>query len=55
MKFLFDARNKRIGIAIGPRTWFGNSVAPNFISNGGIVLNNTFTGAVSLSFLLHGV
>ncbi|KAG8219008.1 hypothetical protein J3R82DRAFT_4764 [Butyriboletus roseoflavus] len=36
----------KIGIAIGPRTWFGNAYGNN-VSNGGTVQNNQFTGAFS--------
>lgn len=36
----------RIGIAIGPRTWFGNQYGNN-VSTGGTVLNNQLTGAFS--------
>lgn len=36
----------RIGIAIGPRTWFGNQHGNN-VSTGGIVQDNQFTGAFS--------
>lgn len=34
----------RIGIAIGPRTWFGNQYYQN-VSSSGTVLNNNLTGA----------
>jgi parallel beta-helix repeat protein len=34
----------RIGIAIGPQTWFGDYFGAN-ISSSGTVLNNMFTGA----------
>jgi len=34
----------KIGIAIGPRTWFGNTYGAN-VSSSGTVLNNTLTGA----------
>ncbi|KAH7919536.1 hypothetical protein BV22DRAFT_1115172 [Leucogyrophana mollusca] len=36
----------KIGIAIGPRTWFGNEYGNN-VSSGGTVLNNQLTGAFS--------
>lgn len=36
----------KIGIAIGPRTWFGNEYLNN-VSTGGTVLNNKLTGAFS--------
>lgn len=36
----------KIGIAIGPRTWFGNEYLNN-VSTGGTVLNNQLTGAFS--------
>lgn len=36
----------RIGIAVGPRTWFGDQYGNN-ISQSGTVLNNRFTGAFS--------
>jgi parallel beta-helix repeat protein len=36
----------KIGIAIGPRTWFGNEYKNN-VSRNGIVLNNLFSGAFS--------
>ncbi|KAG6335885.1 hypothetical protein ID866_3194 [Astraeus odoratus] len=36
----------KIGIAIGPRTWFGNHYGNN-VSLGGTVLNNQLTGAFS--------
>lgn len=36
----------RIGIAIGPRTWFGNQYGNN-VSTGAIVQDNQFTGAFS--------
>ena len=36
----------RIGIAIGPRTWFGDEYKNN-VSRNGIVLNNRFSGAFS--------
>lgn len=36
----------KIGIAIGPRTWFGNQYLNN-VSTGGTVLNNELTGAFS--------
>jgi len=36
----------RIGIAIGPRTWFGNQYGNN-VSTGAIVQNNQLTGAFS--------
>ena len=36
----------RIGIAIGPRTWFGNEYGNN-VSTGGIVQDNQLTGAFS--------
>lgn len=36
----------RIGIAIGPRTWFGGTYLNN-ISFGGTVLNNRLSGGVS--------
>ncbi|KAH7887390.1 pectin lyase fold/virulence factor [Phlebopus sp. FC_14] len=36
----------KIGIAIGPRTWFGNEYGNN-VSTGGTVLNNQLTGAFS--------
>lgn len=36
----------KIGIAIGPRTWFGNQYLNN-VSTGGTVLNNQLTGAFS--------
>jgi parallel beta-helix repeat protein len=36
----------RIGIAIGPRTWFGNEYKNN-VSRNGIVHNNRFSGAFS--------
>lgn len=38
--------NIRIGIAIGPRTWFGDQFKKN-VSRNGIVLNNHFSGAFS--------
>lgn len=34
----------RIGIAIGPRTWFGDRYGAN-VSTSGIVINNKFSGA----------
>lgn len=34
----------RIGIAIGPRTWFGNKYGNN-VSDGATVRNNQLTGA----------
>jgi len=36
----------KIGIAIGPRTWFGDEYKKN-VSRNGIVLNNRFSGAFS--------
>jgi parallel beta-helix repeat protein len=36
----------KIGIAIGPRTWFGNEFKNN-VSRNGIVLNNRLSGAFS--------
>jgi len=36
----------KIGIAIGPRTWFGDEYKNN-VSRNGIVLNNLFSGAFS--------
>ncbi|KIJ13273.1 hypothetical protein PAXINDRAFT_170553 [Paxillus involutus ATCC 200175] len=36
----------KVGIAIGPRTWFGNEYLNN-VSTGGTVQNNQFTGAFS--------
>ncbi|KAG2135711.1 uncharacterized protein EDB93DRAFT_1322697 [Suillus bovinus] len=41
----------KIGIAIGPRTWFGNEYLNN-VSTGGTVLNNQFTGAFSYSIAI---
>ena len=40
-----DSEN-RIGIAIGPRTWFGNKYGTN-VSRNGIVTNNLLSGAFS--------
>lgn len=37
-------RRLRIGIAIGPRTWFGNKYGNN-VSVGAIIRNNQLTGA----------
>ncbi|KAF9226886.1 hypothetical protein BS17DRAFT_776286 [Gyrodon lividus] len=36
----------KVGIAIGPRTWFGNAYGNN-VSTGGTVLNNQLTGGFS--------
>jgi len=36
----------KIGIAIGPRTWFGNKFGNDVVKNG-VVMNNNFTGAFS--------
>ena len=39
-------KNNRIGIAIGPRLWFGDKFKNN-VSRSGIVVNNQFSGAFS--------
>ena len=41
-----DCCENRIGIAIGPRTWFGNEFMNN-VSRNGIVHDNLFSGAFS--------
>ncbi|KIJ69782.1 hypothetical protein HYDPIDRAFT_178229 [Hydnomerulius pinastri MD-312] len=41
----------KIGIAIGPRTWFGNQYGNN-VSTGGTVLNNQLTGAFSYAMAM---
>ncbi|EGO02398.1 hypothetical protein SERLA73DRAFT_178325 [Serpula lacrymans var. lacrymans S7.3] len=41
----------KIGIAIGPRTWFGNEYRNN-VSTGGTVINNQLTGAFSFAIAM---
>jgi len=41
----------RIGIAIGPRTWFGDHYGTN-VSKSGTVLSNQFTGAFSYAIAI---
>lgn len=41
----------RIGIAIGPRTWFGNKYGNN-VSRSGIVINNRLSGAFSFAMAI---
>ena len=42
----------RIGIAMGPRVWFGNRTHGD-VNHGGTVLDNRFEGAVSVAFHEH--
>ena len=44
-------KRSRIGIAIGPRTWFGDRYGNN-VSNGAIVQDNQFTGAFSYAIAM---
>ena len=44
----------RIGIAIGPRIWFGNQYGNN-VSTGGTVENNQLTGAFSYGIAISSV
>ncbi|KAI0773366.1 hypothetical protein BC629DRAFT_717391 [Irpex lacteus] len=41
----------KIGIAIGPRTWFGDQYGQN-VSTSGTVYNNTFTGAFGFAMAI---
>jgi len=41
----------KIGIAIGPRTWFGDKYGSN-VSQSGTVINNNFTGAFSYAIAI---
>lgn len=44
-------RLHRIGLAIGPNSWF-NNVSPNKTSNSGTVLNNKFTGTFGYGIVI---
>lgn len=44
MKVIISNRLRRIGYAIGPRTWFDNTFGAN-VSSSGTLVNNTLTGA----------
>ncbi|RDB20207.1 hypothetical protein Hypma_012912 [Hypsizygus marmoreus] len=47
----FESAIIKIGIAIGPRTWFGDKFGTN-ITHGGIVTDNQFGGAFSYSIAI---
>lgn len=48
---LLIATLSRIGIAIGPRTWFGNEYGNN-VSRSGTVMNNKLSGAFSFGIAI---
>lgn len=51
LHFLPSLICNRIGIAIGPRTWFGDHYGNN-VSTSGTVVNNQFTGAFSYAMAM---